>query len=417
MTPASPPSFADPEIQKCPFPFYDRLREELPVFHDPVTGHYVLTRYDDVRKALLSPSILSNKTPFLGDRWTPEANAMFAKDGWLPMDTLVSNDQPEHRTYRSLVDKAFTSAKVKAIEPAIDEMIADLIDGIIDRDEIDFLEDFAIPLPMFVIADQLGVSREDRAIFKYWSNVAVETTGPLPPERQLELARVIIEMQQYMAIQIERVRTTPDDMLISRLANLDTDGRRLTDRELQSIVFQILLAGNETTTTTLASGMRLMIEQPALADAIYADPSLANALTDEALRVATPLQCLWRTALADIQFGDVTIPSGSIVEVRFGAANRDPAQFACPADVDLQRKNAASHLAFGAGIHMCIGNQLARTELRLAFQTLTRRMTNFRFSRGEASCSPLEGYTPFGLRELWMSFDPREGDKSVITTE
>ncbi|MEC3909140.1 cytochrome P450 [Sphingobium sp. CR2-8] len=407
MTSTSLPSFADPDIQKCPFPFYDRLRDEQPVFHDPQTGHYVLTRYDDVRKALLSPSVLSNKTPFLGDRWTPEANALFEKHGWLPMDTLVSNDQPEHRTYRTLVDKVFTPAKVKGLEPVIIEMIDELLDSLSDREEIDFLEAFAIPLPMFVIADQLGVRREDRVMFKHWSNVAVETTGPLTPERQLELAQVLIELQQYMAIEIERVRTKPDDMLISRLVNLETDGRRLNDRELHSIVFQILVAGNETTTTTLASGMRLMIERPELAASIHADFSLAKALVEETLRTATPLQCLWRTALADVVFGDMTIPAGSIVEMRFGAANRDPAQFGCPSDVDLERKNANSHLAFGAGIHLCIGNQLARGELRLAFQALTQRLTNFRFSRGDASCRPLEGYTPYGLQELWMSFDRR----------
>lgn len=401
------PSFMDPDVQKCPFPFYDKLREEQPVYHDPGTGHYVLTRYDDVRKALMNPSVLSNRTPFLGDRWSPEANALFEKEGWLPMDTLVSNDLPEHRTYRTLVDKVFTTAKVTGLEPRIGEIITTLMDDFIDRDEIDFLEAFAVPLPMYVIAEQLGVRREDRVIFKRWSDAAVETTGPVTPERQLELAQIVIEMQQYMAREIDRVRAEPDDMLLSRLANLETDGRRLDNRELQSLIFQILVAGNETTTTTLASGMRLIIEHPELADAIHADPSLAKMLAEEALRTATPLQCLWRTALEDVQFGGKTIPAGSIIELRFGAANRDPAQFSCPAEVDLQRKNANSHLAFGAGIHLCIGNQLARGELRLAFQALTQRLTNFRFSRGEASCVPLEGYTPYGLRELWMSFDRR----------
>lgn len=403
----SQPSFADPEIQKCPFPFYDKLREEQPVFHDPETGHYVLTRYEDVRKALISHSVLSNKTPYLGDRWSPEANAVMEKGGWLPMDTLVSNDLPEHRTYRTLVDKVFTTTKVAGLEPRIEEIIEDLINDFIDRDEIDFLADFAVPLPMYVIAEQLGVRREDREMFKRWSNMAVETTGPLTPERQLELAEIMVEMQQYMAIEIERVRAEPNDMLLSRLVNLETEGRQLNLQELQSLIFQILVAGNETTTTTLASGMRLMIEQPELAEAVHADPSLARALGEEALRLATPLQCLWRTALTDVQFGDVTVPAGGIVEVRFGAANRDPAQFACPADVDLKRKNGNSHLAFSAGIHLCIGNQLARGELRLAFQALTRRLANFRFSRGDASCLPLEGYTPYGLRTLWMSFDKR----------
>ncbi|WP_340317076.1 cytochrome P450 [Rhizorhabdus argentea] len=401
-------TFTDEAVQRCPFPVYDKLRDEQPVFHDPGTGHYVLTRYDDVRKALMNPSVLSNRTPFLGDRWTPEANAMFESEGWLPMDTLVSNDPPSHRTYRTLVDKVFTTAKVTGLEPRISEIIAELIDGFGDRDEIDFLDAFAVPLPMYVIAEQLGVRREDRALFKKWSDAAVETTGPVTPERQIELARIVIEMQQYMAHEIERVRAEPDELLLSRLANLETDeGRQLNNRELQSLIFQILVAGNETTTTTLGSGMRILIERPQLAEAINADPSLAKMLGEEALRTATPLQCLWRKALADVQFGDVTVPAGSIIELRFGAANRDPAQFACPADVDLERKNATSHLAFGAGIHLCIGNQLARGELRLAFQALTQHLKNFRFSRGNASCRPLEGYTPYGLRELWMSFDRR----------
>ncbi|WP_340312936.1 cytochrome P450 [Rhizorhabdus argentea] len=404
---ASMPTFMDPEVQKCPFPVYDMLRDEQPVYHDPATGYYVLTRYDDVRKALLSHSVLSNRAGFIGDRWTPEANELFAKGGWLPMDTLVSNDQPEHRTYRTLVDKVFATAKVTALEPRIIEIIGELIDAFIDCDEIDFLEDFAVPLPMYVIAEQLGVRREDRVMFKRWSDAAVETTAPVAPERQLELARITIEMQQYMSHEIDRVRAKPDDMLLSRLANLETDGRRLDNRELQSLIMQILVAGNETTTTTLGSGMRLMIEQPALAESVHADPSLAKMLSEEALRTASPLQCLWRKALEDVQFGDVTVPAGSIVEVRFGAANRDPAQFSCPADIDLQRKNASGHLAFGAGIHLCIGNQLARGEMRLAFQALTRRLKNFRFSRGDASCVPLEGYTPYGLRALWMSFDRR----------
>ncbi|WP_340317796.1 cytochrome P450 [Rhizorhabdus argentea] len=323
------------------------------------------------------------------------------------MDTLVSNDQPEHRTYRTLVDKVFTPSKVMALEPRIVEIIGELIDRFVHRDEIDLLEDFAVPLPMYVIAEQLGVRREDRAKFKRWSDVAVETTGPVTPERQMDLARSLVEMQQYMAHEIDRVRTTPDDMLLSRLANLDTDGRKLDDRELQSLILQILVAGNETTTTTLASGMRIMIERPDVAESVRAEPALAKMLAEEALRTATPLQCLWRKVLEDVQIGDTAIPAGSIVEVRFGAANRDPAQFGCPADVDLRRTNANSHLAFGAGIHLCIGNQLARGELRLAFQALTERMTNFRFNRGDDSRVPLEGYTPYGLKQLWMSFDPR----------
>jgi cytochrome P450 len=402
------PSFADPEVQKCPFPVYDALRDEQPVYRDPVTGNYVLTRYDDIRKVLLNPATFSSRTGVLGDRWAPEAKKLFEEQGWLPMDTLVSNDPPEHRRFRTLVDKVFTATKVASLEPRISEIIEELIDAFPEDDEIDFIEAFAVPLPMYVIAEQLGVSRDDRDRFKTWSDATVETTDPtVTPERQVELAHIWIDMQLYMARQIERVRAEPDGMLLSQLANLESEGRRLTMRELQSLLMQILVAGNETTTTTLASCMKLLIEQPELVEKLHADPDRARMLAEETLRTAAPLQTLFRRAQQEVTISDVVIPAGATVEVRFGAANRDPRQFECPAQVDLDRKNATSHLAFGAGIHTCVGNQLARGELRLALQALTRRLTNFRYSRGDRSIVPLEGYTPYGPHTLWMSFDRR----------
>lgn len=406
--PDQPISFADREVYACPFSAYDRLREEQPVYRDPKSGHYILTRYDDVRRAMLNVAALSNNTGVMGDRWAPEANRLFEAEGWLPMNTLVSNDPPGHRTYRTLLDKVFTTPKVASLEPRIQQLIDELIDGFAGLPEIDFLDAFAVPLPMYVIAEQLGVAREDRARFKRWSDVAMESMNPLlTPEHQVALAGEIVEMQRYMARQIERVREAPDDGLLSRLANLETDGRRLDMRELQSLILQILVAGNETTTTTLALGMKTLIERPEIADEIQRDPERARPFIEETLRVTAPLQTLFRRARVDLEIGGVTIPAGSMVEVRFGAANRDPQQFRCPADVDLDRSNSASHLSFGAGIHLCIGNQLARGELRLAFQTLTRRLTGFRTTRGSDSIHWMDNYTAYGPDRLWMSFDVR----------
>ncbi|BCG05685.1 polyketide biosynthesis cytochrome P450 PksS (plasmid) [Paraburkholderia sp. PGU19] len=409
IEPINPPiSFADREVYACPFSAYARLREEQPVYRDPKSGHYILTRYDDVRKAMLNVAALSNNTGVMGDRWAPEANHLFETEGWSPMNTLVSNDPPGHRTYRTLVDKVFTTQKVASLEPRIQQLIDELIDGFVGLPEIDFLDAFAVPLPMYVIAEQLGVAREDRAKFKRWSDVAMQSVDPLvTPEQQLILARELIEMQQYMAGQIQRVRATPDDKLLSRLANLDTDGRRLDMRELQSLILQILVAGNETTTTTLALGMKTLIERPELVEEIDQNPDRARPFVEETLRVTAPLQTLFRRALVDVEIGGVTIPAGSMVEVRFGAANRDPRQFACPADIDLDRPNSASHLSFGAGIHLCVGNQLARGELRLAFQTLTRRLTDLRLSRGVDSLHWIDNYAAYGPDRMWMAFAVR----------
>jgi cytochrome P450 len=405
---AAPISFADPDIHRCPFHAYDTLREEAPVYRDPVTGNYVLTRYDDVRKALLNVKALRNRTGLISTRDDPAAKALYAEKGWLPLDTLVSNDPPEHRIYRTLVDKVFTPARVAALEPRIEVIIEELIDGFIDEDEIDFLDRFAVNLPMFVLAEQLGVDREHKARFKLWSDVSVEMTSPvLTAERELEIAALVIEMQNYLAAQIERVRAEPDATLISHLANTDTQGRLLDMRELLSIIHQLLVAGNETTTTTLASGMKMLIEQPGLAEAIHDDPGLARPFVEEVLRTLAPVQVLFRKAAEDIEIDGVAIPAGAIVEVRYGAANRDPRQYPHPGTIDLQRANAQSHLAFGAGPHLCIGNQLARGELRLAFQALTRRLANFRVSRGEESYSWMTSYIAYGPDRLWMRFDKR----------
>ncbi|SER69570.1 cytochrome P450 [Sphingobium sp. YR768] len=404
----APLSFADPAVQRCPFSSYAGLRDEQPVYVDPLTGHYVLTRYEDIRKALLNVKVLRNRTGLNATRNDAAANAVYEEKGWLPIDTLVSNDPPDHRTYRTLVDKVFTPARVVALEPRIEEIIEELIDGFIDQDEIDFLQAFAVRLPMYVIAEQLGVPRSDMDRFKLWSDVSVESVSPvLTSQREVEIAELLTDMQRYLAAEIERVRETPNETLISHLANTETDGRLLDMRELLSIIHQLLVAGNETTTTTLASGMKLMIEQPALAEAIFADPTRAKPFVEETLRLLSPVQTLFRRVAEDIEIAGMAIPAGALVEVRYGAANRDPRQYAVPDEIDLDRKNASSHLAFGAGPHLCIGNQLARGELRLAIQHLTRRLTSMRATRGEDSYRWMTSYIAHGPDQLWMAFDKR----------
>ncbi len=407
----TPISFADPVVQQCPFAAYDALRGQQPVYLDPLTGNYVLTRYADVRKALLNHKALRNRT---GLNTTRESSVeegvarLYSEKGWLPMDTLVSNDLPEHRTFRVLVDKVFTTARVQSLEPRISQIIEALIDDMIGLDEVDFLDAFAIRLPMYVIAEQLGIEKNDMDDFKLWSDVSVESVSPLiTPAREIEIANHLIDMQNYLARVIERVRAAPEDTLLSHLANTETDGRLLDMRGLLGVLHQILIAGNETTTTTLASGMKLLIDQPELADMLFAEPDRVPQFVEEVLRTMAPVQTLFRKAAQSLEIGGVAIPQGAIVEVRYGAANRDPEQFSCPADIDLDRDKANSHLAFGAGIHLCIGNQLARGELRLAFAALTRRLKNFRLSRGEAGTAWMTSYIAYGPTRLWMKFDPR----------
>ncbi len=406
-----PISFADPDVQQCPFHAYDALRGEHPVYKDPLTGFYVLTRYEDIRKVVLNPRLWSNQTGLISIKEGPvraELDRIYETRGWAPLDTLVTNDPPSHRLYRALVDKAFSTLRVTALEPRIQAIIDELIEGFIDDGEVEFLRDFAVKLPMFVIAEQLGVARSDMDLFKLWSDVSVEQNGPTTtPERDVEIAMLITDMQQYIARVVEAVRIEPKDTLLSHLVHAEVEGRRLDMREILSIVHQLLVAGNETTTTALAGGMKLLIDRPELAGELRADPERIPAFVEETLRLMAPVQTLFRRALEDTEIRGVPIPKGAIVEVRYGAANRDPGVFADPERLDLDRTNGKSHLTFGWGIHLCIGNQLARGELRLAFQALTRRMENFRAARGADSYVYVKSYIAYGLTTLWLAFDRR----------
>jgi len=406
-----PISFADPVVHQCPYPSYDTLRKEAPVYRDPLTGNFVLTRYADIRKAVLTPKTLSNKTGLGQSRETnatEATNAIYDQKGWRPLDTMLSNDPPSHAFYRRLVDKAFTPPKVMEMEPRIDKIVDELIARFIDKPEIDFVEEFATKLPMYVIAQELSIDRRDMPQLKVFSDASIESQDPtMTYERELEVATLITEMQCYMAASVERLRKEPDGMLLSRLVHAEIDGRHLDMRELMSILQQLIVGGTDTTTTTLAGGMRLLIENPDKAAELRSNADLMRNFVEEALRLSSPIQTMFRRAVEDIEIHGVAIPKGSIIEVRFGSANRDPAVYAEPACLDLQRVNSGSHLAFGAGPHICIGNQLARGELRRGFKGVIERMGNFRASRGKDSYAHTHLYVSNGLTTLWMHFDKR----------
>lgn len=404
-------TFTDPEVRRCPFPTYHQLRAECPVYQDPVSGNYVLTRYEDVRRAVLNKT-LSAKTGVIQTRKSSvsdQVDRMYQERGFLPVDTLVTNDPPSHRQYRALVDKAFTREKVQGLDRQIEASVTELIDAFIDEPEVNFFDRFAMPLPMTVFTDILGVTDRDLAKFKRWTEVGMESSNPvLAPERELEITPQIIDLQRYLASNSERVRAKPDDSLLSTIANAELEGGRLLDmQELVSILYLLFLAGGETTANAIAGGVKLLIDRPELAGIIRDDPVKMDAFIEETLRIMAPAPVMFRRATEPVRIGDVDMTENAIIETRFGAGNLDPDVFPDPETVHLDRENGRSHLTFGAGIHMCIGNQLARGELRAAFSQLLRRVENIRPSRGEASYEYTTTYVSYGLTKLWISFDKR----------
>jgi cytochrome P450 len=376
-------TFTDPDIQRCPFHAYASLQRQSPVYRDPVTGCQVVTRYDDIAYVNGHPEVFSNKTTqVFGREHSPvaaEVARRYQERGFLPVHTLVSNDPPSHTQFRALVDRAFSRQTVQDLEPKITDLVHGLIDEFIDRGKADFFADFAIKLPMYVIADQLGLPREDWLRFKLWSDASIEAINPvLPPQRELEIVDILVDMQQYLHRHAMAYRRAPAPTLLSHVANAEIDGRPLADGELVNIATQLLVAGNETTTTTLASALFMLLENPSLKRRLSDEPGLIANFVEEALRLQAPVQLIYRVVVQDTELRGVPIPKGALVMLVYGAGNRDATKFEQPECVRLDRANARLHLSFGKGPHYCIGNLLARTELRIAIDLLLRRLPGMR---------------------------------------
>ena len=378
-------SLAMPEIQTCPFPFLDKLLEEAPIYKDPLTGMLIVTRYDDIGYISAHPELYSNKTTVVVGRTdspvAEEVARRYAERGFPEMHTLVTNDPPEHTSYRALVEKAFTPSYVKELEPYIEALVDELIDGILPQGRANLLPEFAIKVPMYIIADQLGVDRADYDRFKLWSDVTVERNNPLlDPDRELEITDHLIDMQNYLHERAERYRKDPEDNLLSRLVHAEVDGETLSPPALIAVAHQLLVAGNETTTTGITTAMWLLLTRPDLRAAIEGDHSLIPSFVEEVLRSHSPVPHMWRVATQDSRIGDHDIPKGAVLMLSYLAGNRDQSKWECPERFEIGRKGVRNHLAFGRGIHFCIGNQLARGEMRIAIRRLLQRMPNLRLS-------------------------------------
>jgi len=401
FNPFSPDTIEDPR------PFWDAMRMEQPVYQVPGTGFFAISRYQDALYVLTNEEIFSSKEPpGLQQPPRPEIEAIL-KQGYPPAHTLLSNDPPSHTRFRALVNKAFSARRVAGMEPQIREIANHLVDGFIGDGRVELVSRFAVGLPLTVIADSLGVAREDMPKFKKWSDDSVAPLGGMISyPRQIECARSLVEFQHYFAARLEERRLGPRDDLLTDLVNARLAGvEPLNVPEMLSILQQLLVAGNETTTNLIASGMMLLLRTPAQLAALRADLSRIPNFVEEALRMESPVSALFRVTLIDTEVGGVKIPAGSRVIVIYGSANRDNGQFPDASRLNLERDNARSHLAFGQGIHFCIGAALARLESRIAFETLLGRLPNLRFMADRNDFTHTPSFILRGLKELWLEFD------------
>ncbi len=407
-------SLFEPHVLEDPFAYYQAAIAQRPVMLLPGTNITLVTSYDLLAEATGRVEAFSNDFSALlaGQRSAdPDVTAELDK-GWPQRNTLLTADPPVHTRFRKLVNLAFSMKRVDAIEADIRAIVTRLVDAFpVDANgvaRIDFVRDFAVPLPVAVIASQIGIAGASGAIdpadvatVKRWSDAFADRLGGMiSKERELECAREVVEFQHAMKAQIDARRAAPTEDLLSDLVHARSEGEQpLDDAEILSILQQLMVAGNETTTSTLAGGVLLLIQNPDQEARVRADPGLVPNMVEEMLRLESPTAGLWRVVKQDAELGGVTVPGGSMLMLRFAAANRDPAKFENPDAFDVTRKNARSHLAFGRGIHMCVGNMLSRKELAVAFDVLLARIARFELA-ADADLAHVPNMLLRGLKRL-----------------
>lgn len=407
-------SFTDDSVKRCPFPLIEQLHSQAPIYQDPKTGFFVVSSYKDISYITDHPELFSNTTTVTfgggeGKRGYEEVQRLYDENGWRRMHTLVTADPPTHTRYRSLVDKVFTPSFVKSLEPYVTAICDELIDGFIADGTTDLHKNYCIKIPMFIIADQLGMPRNKWETFKLWSDSAIALINPaLESEEWQRLVMINIEMQQYLAARQKQYQLEPTNNLLSLLANAEIDGEKLSTREFVSLGHQFLVAGNETTTGAMAQAVAMLIRDPALTPTLRSDPGKIPAFIEESLRMHAPSPHLYRRVVHDTEVGGVRMPKDTMIMISYLAGNYDPKKFSCPAQVDLQRQGIRNHLSFGRGIHHCIGNLLARAELRIAVRRLLDRLDDIRFdpAHPEPQIAPI--FHVHQLDGLHIAFTPKQ---------
>jgi cytochrome P450 len=409
MKPVAEYNFLDPAVVESPFEFHRALREQAPVHEVPGIGLFVVSTYAGVLEVLSDPRRFSSRSgPAVGGMAPPPQIVEVMAKGYPQVDTLITCDPPDHIRYRSLVSRAFSARRVAGMEDYIRGVARDLLEDFLHDGTIDLVPRFAVPLPLSVIADQLGVPRSDMALFKKWSDDAVAPLGGMISlERSVECAASIVEFQHYMAQKIEEHRADPKEDILSDLIGARLDGEAPLDvPEMLSILQQFLVAGNETTTNLIASATMLLCQNPDQLELVRKEPGLIPNMVEEAVRLESPVQSLFRLATEDTSVLGTAIPKGARIVVMYASANRDAAVFPDPDRFDVRRENAKSNLAFGRGEHFCIGVALARKEAAIAFETLLEGTRDLRLSPGKNDFAHVPSFILRGLKQLFVDVTP-----------
>ncbi len=398
------PNIASPSFKADPYPFYARWRTGAPVFRVRLPDKqlaWLVTRYDDVAGVLRDERFVKDRSNAL----TPEQSG---KQPWVPdlfkplARNMLDVDAPDHTRLRALVHKAFTPRLIEEIRGRIQSLTEGLIDAAERRGQMDLIRDYALPIPTTIISEMLGVPVSDRHRFHRWSQVIVASAPS--GWSMLRAIPAAMAFLRYIRRLVKARRSSPQDDLVTALVHAEDVGARLNEDELVSMVFLLLIAGHETTVNLIGNGSLALLEHPDQMRRLRDDPGIIKPAVEELLRFDGPLATATeRYAREDVAIGGTTIPRGALVYAVLGSANRDERQFPDPDKLDLTRE-PNRHLAFGLGIHYCLGAPLARLEGQIAIGTLLRRLPNLRLAIPARALRWRRGLVLRGLAALPVEF-------------
>jgi cytochrome P450 len=348
-----------------PFPWYRIMREKHPLYYSHEFNSWFISRYHDVQRVISDPVLFSSQQSIRSRTGSTESKTA---------PTLLWTDPPRHRQLRSLIGQAFTPRTIADLEPRVREIVHTYLTKIADRGEIDIISDLANPLPIIVIMELLGIPIEDQQQFKHWSDIIVS------PQRKAK-KQAVIEMNAYCLEILTQRRQQPQNDLISALLTSHIDGEHLSDAELLSFCRLLLVAGHETSTNLIGNALLTLTEYPETMAELQMEPGLIPAAIEEVARFRPPIQRLRRAITEDTVIDGYEIKAGEIVSPILSSANRDEEQFSQPDVFDIHR-TPNRHIAFGHGIHFCIGSSLARLETRIALEAILTRFTDIQRVEG-----------------------------------
>jgi cytochrome P450 len=387
------------EMRRNPFPFYDQYRAASPVHYLESYDFWMIFDYDGVKR------ILEDHTTFSSSAVSPGSTGK-------PLNWLIFKNPPRHARLRALVASAFTPRVVASLEPRIRQISQELLDENLERGEMDLAADYSVPLPLMVIAELLGIPPRDRPQFKRWSDAILNLAETVIGGEKSELAaqeygRTTAEMDEYLKEVLRDRHRSPQEDLLSKLAQAEVQGERLTHSEILGFFQLLLLAGSETTINLINNAVLCLLEHPEQLAGLRKNRELLPTAIEEVLRYRSPLQAVFRQTRCAVELHGRPIPAGKLVLPLIGSANRDPKHFANADCFDIARE-PNPHIAFGHGIHFCLGAALSRLEARIALEDILARMENIEFA-GDGPWEPRPAFHVHGPTRLPITFRRRSG--------